>query len=177
MPKSKIQKQEILRTLGLKIKKSKSIVFASFNALEVKENEVLRAKLREENGEYFVAKKTLMDLAFKDQKIEGLKVRGFEGKVAAIFSYEDEVGPAKVVFNFKKEKDKEGKIVFLGGILDNRYLTQAEVESLAKLPSKLELQAKLVGSLNAPISGFVNVMAGNLRGLVTVLKAIEEKKV
>lgn len=175
MPKSKIQKQEILRTLAEKIKKSKSIIFASFNALEVKENEVLRAKLRKENGEYYVAKKTLMDLAFKDQKIEGLKVRGFDGKVAAIFSYDDQVAPAKVIFNFKK--DKEGKVVFLGGILDNKFLSQAEVEALAKLPSKLELQAKLVGSLNAPISGFVNVLAGNLRGLVTVLKAIEEKKV
>lgn len=175
MPKSKIQKEEILRTLALKIKKSKSIIFASFNALEVKDNEALRAKLRAENGEYYVAKKTLMELAFKDQKIEGLKVRGFEGKVAAIFSYEDEVAPAKVIFNFKK--DKEGKIVFLGGILNEKLLSQAEVENLAQLPSKHELHAKLVGSLNAPISGFVTVLAGNLRGLVTVLKAIEEKKV
>ncbi|MCX6798387.1 MAG: 50S ribosomal protein L10 [Candidatus Falkowbacteria bacterium] len=175
MTKSKIQKQEILRTLSEKIKKSKSIIFASFNALEVKENEALRAKLREENGEYYVAKKTLMDLAFKDKKIAGLKVKGFDGKVAAIFSYKDEVAPAKVIFNFKK--DKEGKIVFLGGILNETLLSSTEVENLAKLPSKLELQAKLVGSLNAPISGFVTVLAGNLRGLVTVLKAIEEKKV
>ncbi|MFA5163221.1 MAG: 50S ribosomal protein L10 [Patescibacteria group bacterium] len=174
MPKSKIQKQEILRTLVEKIKQSKSIVFTNFNALGVKENEDLRAKLREENGEYYVAKKTLMELAFKDQKVEGLKIRGLEGKVAAIFSYADEVAPAKVVFNFKK--DKEGKIVFLGGVLNDKFLNQNEVEALAKLPSKLELQAKLVGSLNAPVSGFVNVLAGNLRSLVTVLKAIEEKK-
>jgi len=176
MPKSKIQKQEILRTLSEKVKNAKSIVFTSFNALGVKDNEALRAKLRQENGEYYVAKKTLMELAFKDQKIEGLDVRGFDGKVAAIFSYEDEVAPAKVIFNFRKDKDKEGKIVFLGGILDGKALSQSEVEALAKLPSKLELQAKLVGSLNAPVSGFVNVLAGNLRGLVTVLKAIEEQK-
>lgn len=174
MPKTKLQKEEILRTLTEKIKQSKSIVFTSFNALGVKDNEALRSKLREENGEYYVAKKTLLELAFKDQKIEGLEVRGLDGKVAAVFSYGDEVAPTKALFNFSK--DKGDKIVFLGGILDNKFLDQAAVESLAKLPGKLELQAKLVGSLNAPISGFVNVMAGNLRGLVTVLKAIEGTK-
>jgi len=60
--------------------------------------------------------------------------------------------------------------------LDGKFLSQSQVEALAKLPSKQELYAKLVGSLNAPISGFVNVMAGNLRGLVTVLKSVAEKK-
>lgn len=177
MPKSKSQKQEVLSNLQEKIKKSKSIVFAQFNALEVKDNEALRAKLREDNGEYYVAKKTLIDLAFKDQPIEGLKVRGFEGKVAAIFAYGDEVAPAKTLASFKKDKEKADKIVFLGGVLENRFLSQVEVERLSKLPSKQELYAKLVGSMNAPISGFVNVLAGNLRSLVRVLKAIETSKV
>ncbi|MFZ4649045.1 MAG: 50S ribosomal protein L10 [Patescibacteria group bacterium] len=174
MPKTKIQKQEILRSLEAKIGKSKSIVFAGFNALGVKDNEELRAKLRTENGEYFVAKKTLMNLAFKNQGIEGLNARGFDGKVAAIFSYEDEVSPAKAVFTFAK--GKEDKIFFLGGLLEGKILSKEEVIALAQLPSKTELYAKLVGSLNAPISGFVNALAGNLRNFVYVLKAIEEKK-
>jgi large subunit ribosomal protein L10 len=50
-----------------------------------------------------------------------------------------------------------------------------EVMALAKLPSKQELLAKLVGTINAPVSGFVNVLAGNIRGFVQVLKAISEK--
>jgi large subunit ribosomal protein L10 len=175
MPKNKIQKGEILRNLSEKIKKSKSVVFAGFNALTVKDNENLRAQLRKENSEYYVAKKTLMNIAFKDQ-IKDLNVRDFSGKLAAVFSYEDEVAPAKILENFRKDKDKTEKIFFLGGILENKLLSQAEMEALSKLPSKLELYAKLVGSLNAPISGFVNVLTGNLRGLVYVLKAIEEKK-
>jgi large subunit ribosomal protein L10 len=174
MPKTKIQKQEILRSLEAKIGKSKSIVFAGFNALGVKDNEALREKLRAENGEYFVAKKTLMNLAFKNQGIEGLNARGFDGKVAAIFSYEDEVSPAKAVHAFAK--GKEANIFFLGGILEGKILSKDEVIALAQLPSKTELYAKLVGSLNAPISGFVNALAGNLRNFVYVLKAIEEKK-
>lgn len=174
MPKTKIQKQEILRTLEAKIGQSKSVVFAGFNALEVKDNEELRAKLRAEKGEYYVAKKTLMNLAFKNQGIEGLDARGYDGKLAAIFSYEDEVAPAKIVHGFAK--GKEDKIFFLGGILGGKLLSKEEVVSLAKLPSKTELYARLVGSMNAPISGFVNALAGNLRNLVYVLKAIEEKK-
>ena len=67
-------------------------------------------------------------------------------------------------------------IVFEAGILEGKGLTAAEVKQLASLPSKEQLLGQLVGTLNAPISGFVRVLAGNLRGLVTVLSAIQEKK-
>ncbi|HPT08747.1 MAG TPA: 50S ribosomal protein L10 [bacterium] len=174
MPKSKVQKGEILRDLDEKIKKSKSIVFASFDALEVKDNEELRHNLKQEKGEYYVSKKTLLDLAFKNNKLEGFDIKNLPGKVAAIFAYEDEISPAKVVFNFRKTHD--GKIDFVGGILDGKVLNKEEIEKIAVLPGRQELYAKLVGSMNAPISGFVNVLAGNMRGLVTVLKAISDKK-
>ena len=175
MPKNKLQKQEILRTLSEKFKKSKSVVFAGFNALTVKDNEILRDQLRQENSEYYVAKKTLINLAFKDQ-ISDLNVRTMDGKLAAIFSYDDEIASAKILANFRKDKEKEGRIFFLGGILENKLLSKAEIEALSQLPSKHELYSQLVGSLNAPISGFVNALAGNLKNLVYVLKAIEEKK-
>jgi len=176
MPKNKLQKQEILRNLSEKFKKSKSVIFASFNTLGVKDNEVLRSKLREENSEYYVAKKTLMNLAFKENKIADLNVRDFDGKVAAVFSYDDEVASAKIIGNFRKDKEKAEKIFFLGGILENKLLSKEEVEALSKLPSRSELYAKMVGSLNAPISGLVNALAGNLRNLIYVLKAVQEKK-
>lgn len=176
MPKSKPQKKEILNNLSEKIKLSKSVVFTGFNALGVKDNEALRAKLRAENSEYYVAKKTLIKKAFQDNKIENLDVKSFDGKIAVIFSYEDEVAPAKIIGEFRKDKEKTDKIFFLGGILENKLLSKEQVEALSILPSKQELYAKLVGSLNAPISGFVNVLSGNLRGLVTVLKAIGENK-
>lgn len=175
MPKTKIQKGEIFRSLKEKIAKSKSLVFVSYNALGVKDNEMLRAKLKAEKGEYYVPKKTLMNMALKENNIEA-NVKDMPGKVAAIFAYEDEVAPAKVIGTFRKDKEKEGKVTFLGGILDGKLLSKTEVEALATLPGKQELYAKMVGSLNAPISGFVNVLAGTLRSFVGVLKAIEEKK-
>ncbi len=174
MPKSKIQKAEILRDLDEKIKKSKSIVFASFDGLEVKDNEELRNNLKKEKGEYYVSKKTLLDLAFKNNKVNDLDIKNLPGKIATVFAYEDEVSPAKVVLNFKKKH--EGKIEFIGGILDGKVINKEDIEKIATLPGKQELYAKLVGSLNAPVSGFVNVLSGNLRSLVTVLKAISDKK-
>ncbi len=175
MPKNKLQKQEILRNLKEKFKKSKSVVFAGFNALTVKDNENLRQELRKENSEYYVAKKTLINLAFQE-KISDLNVREMDGKIAAIFSYDDEIAPAKILADFRKDKERAERIFFLGGILENKLLSKEEIEVLSKLPSKQELYAKLVGSLNAPVSGFVNALAGNMRNLVYVLKAIEEKK-
>ncbi|MGI6348033.1 MAG: 50S ribosomal protein L10 [Patescibacteria group bacterium] len=174
MAKNKIQKQEIVRDLEEKIKKSKSIILTSFDGLGVKDNEELRNSLRQENGEYYVSKKTLLDLALKSNKINDLDVKGLDGKVAVVFAYEDQVSPAKVIFNFRK--NNEGKIDFLGGVLDGKVISKEEVENLATLPSRSELLAKMVGSLNAPVSGLVNVLAGNLRALVTALKAIADNK-
>jgi large subunit ribosomal protein L10 len=134
----------------------------------------LRDQLRQENGEYYVAKKTLLNLAFKNQGLDSLDSKSLDGKIAAVFSYRDEVAAAKVIDTFRK--DKTEKLYFLGGILEGKLLSKEEIEAVAKLPSKTELYAKLVGSINAPVSGFVNALAGNLRNLVYVLKAVSEKK-
>jgi len=173
MATTKEQKKEILKNLKDKIKKAKSVLFIKFNGLGVKENEALRKELKQEEGDYMVAKKTLIDIAFKEENHE-VGAKSFEGQVATVFGYNDEVAPAKILGKFIK--GNEGKIEFISGILDNKIIDAKAAEALTKIPSKNELYAKMVGSLNAPISGFVNVLAGNLRGLVTVLKAIEEKK-
>jgi len=175
MPKTKEQKRTILHELNDKISRAKSIIFARYNALTVKDNEELRARLRLENNEYYVAKKTLFGLALKDKAIPGLDIKKFEGQVAAIFGYSDEVSPAKIVGEFKKDKEKEDKIEFIGGILENKYINASEVANLATLPSKQQLYSSIVGSINAPVSGFVNALAGNIRNLVQVLKAVSEK--
>jgi len=176
MPKTKEQKKAILEELIDKVTRAKSIIFTSYKGLTVKDNEDLRSRLYKEDNEYYVAKKTLFNLALKDKAIAGLDIKGFIGQVAAVFGYDDEVSPAKIVGQFKKEKDKEGKIEFIGGVLEGKYLDATQVASLSTLPSKQELYAKIVGSLNAPVSGLVNVLAGNLRNLVYALNAIKDKK-
>jgi large subunit ribosomal protein L10 len=172
MAKTKLQKQEILRDLEAKLGRAKSLVFASFNTLTVFENEELRNELRKENNEYYVAKKTLLAMALKADGQE-VNVDNFSGQVAVVFSYGDEVSGAKTLSQFIKTH--ADKVEFVGGVIDGKFIEPAAVKELAQLPSKQELYAKLVGTINAPVSGLVNVLAGNLRGLVQVLKAISEK--
>jgi large subunit ribosomal protein L10 len=174
MAKTKLQKQVMLRDVSEKITKAKSMVFAEFSGLGVKQNEDLRHKLRTENSEYLVAKKTILKLALKDKSIEGLDLGSIKGQLSVVFGYEDEVAPAKIVNEFKK--GNPDSISFAGGILEGKFINASKVQELACLPSKQELYAKIVGSINAPISGFVTVLAGNMRGLVVALNAIKEKK-
>ncbi len=173
MPKSKIKKRDIIAVLKERIAKATSVVFVNFDKLTHKESEELRGLLRQEQSECYVAKKTLLDIAFKESGNQQIKAKELSGQIVSVFGYGDQVSPAKVINNFRK--DKEEKLNFVGGILEGKSLTAAEVHGLALLPSKQELLAKLVGSLNAPVSGFVNALAGNIRNLVNVLKAIEEK--
>lgn len=174
MAKTKLQKQVMLRDVSEKITKSKSIVFAEFSGMGVKQSDDLRSKLKAENSEYLVAKKTLLALALKDKSIEGLDLSKAKGQLSVVFGYEDEVAPAKIVNEFKKANPDV--ISFAGGVLEGKFIDGGRVQALALLPGKQELYAKIVGSINAPVSGFVNVLAGNLRGLVCALSAIKEKK-
>ncbi len=174
MAKTRLQKQEMMRDISTRIERAKSIVFTEFNTLGVKQNEELRQKLKDEDSEYLVTKKTLLNLALKEKKVEGFDPRSVSGKLSVVFGYDDEVAPAKIVDEFRK--DNPDTIEFAGGILDAKFIDAAGVAALAKLPSKQELYARIVGSLNAPVSGFVNVLNGNLRGLVVALNTIKEQK-
>jgi large subunit ribosomal protein L10 len=175
MPKSKEQKRETIKKISAKIRDSKSVFFTRYSKLTVAESTNIREELKREGGEFLVAPKTLTNLALKENKMDGIAdTRKYEGQMALVFGFGDEVAPAKAIDRFRNEHPE--KIEFMGGILDGKLLGGKEVGELAKLPSKIELYARLVGSIGAPASGFVNVLTGNFRKLVYALKAIEEKK-
>lgn len=155
-----------------KIKEAKSVVFSDFKGVKVKDLTELKKELRKEEIDFKVSKKTLINLAFKEAGIE-VNTKAMEGQVAVSISSKDEVAPAKIISNFSKKNEN---LKILGGVLEKKVMNIEEVKSLAKLPGKEELLAKLVGTLQAPISGFVNVCAGNIRGLVQVIKSISESK-
>ena len=173
MPKTRLQKQEDLRGLEVRIKEAKSVVFATYNALGVKATEELRNQLRKESGEMIVAKKTLLNRALQSAEVHGANAKSFDGQVAVLFSA-DEVSAAKLLKEFKKAN--KDKVEFAGGILEGKFIDKAGVIALADLPTKQEMLGMLVRTINAPVSGFVNVLAGNLRGLVTVMSAIKDSK-
>jgi large subunit ribosomal protein L10 len=113
-----------------------------------------------------------MDRALADAGLES-SVKAMEGQIAISISQADEVAPAKIIAKFANGKET---LKIMGGILGTKSMSVAEVNALSVLPSKEELLAKLVGTINAPVSGFVNVLAGNLRGLVQVLKSVADSK-
>ena len=169
---TKLQKKSLIKDWSGKIKTAKAVVFSNFKGFPVKEMMALRKELRNAGVEMKVLKKTLMTIALKDAGLD-VDARKMEGQISLAVSQEDEIAAAKIVFQAAK-KNENLKIV--GGLLGQKEMTAQEVNALATLPSKEQLLAKLVGSLNAPVSGFVNVLAGNLRGLVQALKAIGENK-
>jgi large subunit ribosomal protein L10 len=169
---TKEQKKEIVRDLAEKIKSSKAVVFSDFKGLPVKDMMALRRELKKEGVDFKVAKKTLINLALKDAGLE-VDSRKFEGQIALAISSQDEVAAAKLI---AKTANANENLKIIGGILGTKKLSAEETKALSLVPGKQELLAKLVGSLSAPVSGFANVLAGNLRGLVQVLKAVGEAK-
>jgi len=166
-------KEKIVQNLSDKFSRAKSIVFLGFKGLTVKEDGELRSKLRSEDIDYKVARKTLIKRGLKEVNIEGVEDLELEGPVGTAVSYDDEVAPARLANEYAKTNKK---LKLLGGYVSNKYLDAAEIKALSLLPGKDQLRAQLVGTINAPVSGFVNVLAGNIRGLVNVLKAIEDDK-
>ncbi len=165
MALTKTQKQKILQDLKEKIAKAKAIVLVGIAGLKVKDISELRKKLKTIDGNLKVVKKTLAERVLKENKLDFDKKR-FKEELALVFGFEDEILPAKTVYQFSQENDK---LKILGGFLEQKFQAAEEIITLAQLPSKEELLAKLVGSIASPISGLVNVLQGNIKGLITVL--------
>lgn len=172
MPKTKVQKKETVTALSEKLGRMRSMVFANYEGLPVKDIEALRKELKKEGIEYTVTKKTLLSRAAAEAKLN-FDPQELPGNFATVISYGDEVAPARVISLFAKTHDM---LKIVAGVLEGKLIDSKATLALSKLPSKQELLGMLVGTLNAPVSGFVNVLAGNLRGLVTVLSAIKDKK-
>ncbi len=173
MAKSRKQKELTLGDLTEQLGKAKSVVFADMKGLTVKDATAFRNKARKENVGVLVAKKTLMRLAFKEAGYDGVDPSALQGSLVLVTGFDDEVAPAKLAAEFAKDHEA---LKIVAGVLERKLVDAASITALSKLPSKQELIAKLVGSINAPLSGFVNVLAGNLRGLVNVMNAIKDQK-
>ena len=156
------------------LKRMKAAAIVSIFGYTMSDADILRQKGREAGVEFKVAKKTLIKKAIETAGVQGVDPLTMEGSLLWGFGYQDEVTPAKLLAELVKSKET---IQFVGGILEGTFIGPSEVVRLAKLPSKEQLLGQLVGTLNAPVSGFVNVLAGNLRGLVGVLSAIKEQKI
>lgn len=169
MPLTKEQKNKIVEELKEKTDKQKILVFANFSGTKVEDLTKLRKKLRDINAELKITKKTLAKIVFseKDIKVDDEKL---QNEVAFVFGYEDQIASPKAVYDFSVTNPT---MKIIGGVMENEYREAEDIITLAKLPGREELLAKLVGSIASPMSGFVNALQGNIRKLVYVISQIK----
>ena len=165
-------KKAVAQEIVEKIKESKSVVFVDYNKLTVAEVSELRRKCRQAGCEYKVYKNTLLrkalnELGFNqfDNDLNGPTTVAFAG---------DETAAAKVMV--AAAKDYADKIVLKSAFVDNAYVDKEGVKALASMPSKEELIAKMLGSLQAPIANFAGVLGNLLSGIVRVLDQVAKSK-
>ncbi|HEY1653805.1 MAG TPA: 50S ribosomal protein L10 [Candidatus Tumulicola sp.] len=165
------RKETAVRELRERLAAAQSLFLTDFQGLTVYEITKLRGELRKDGVTYSVVKNTLFRIAAGDVAV---KLDAFlAGPTGIAFAGIDPVAPAKAIKTFG---DATKKLTIKAAYIDGKIVDAAQVEALAKLPPKIELLARLVGSLASPLRGLVTVLSGNQSGLVRVLTAIREQK-
>jgi large subunit ribosomal protein L10 len=166
-------KEQLITEMSEKFQTAKTVVLVNYQGLKVKEVQKLKKNLLETGIKLQIVKNSLFKIALKEQGIEA-PAEVLDQPVATIWGLDDEIAPAKSIVAFGKELEK---LEIIGAIVNGKFVDAATVKQLADIPSRPELYAKLLGTLNAPMSGLVNVLQGNLRSLVYILDQYSKTKV
>lgn len=151
MARTKNEKAEIISKLKDIVKDAKSLVFVNFKGLRVGDTVNMRRRFRNEGVGFFVAKKSLTKKALESQNYSG-NMPELSGELGLSFG-NDLIAPAREVYEF--EKKYKGQVSILGGVFEGKYMTKADMVSIASIPSQKTLQAMFVNVINSPIQGFV----------------------
>jgi len=164
------RKVEIVDELVKDLKQAQALILTDYRGLPTAELAGLRNQLRGMQSGFHVAKNTLVKLALEKA---GLPVPEdmLEGPTAIAFCFGDVSAPAKALTNFLKEKE----LAIKGAIMSGRVLKGAEAAALATLPSREQMYARLLGTMNAPSTKVVGVVASGIRQVLYLLKARAEQ--
>lgn len=173
MALTKEEKNQVVADVSELLAHSKLTVIAEYQGTGVKQMQELRRSARETGTVVKVVKNRLVRQALlATDSLKDTDASVLTGQLLYAFNADDEVAPAQALANFAK---KNPTIEFVGAITpDGQLMAVEDVKSLAALPSKDQLRAQLVGTLGAPLSGFVNVLSGNIRGVLNVMSARAE---
>lgn len=166
-------KQQLISELHEKLKSAKAVFLADFRGMNVTQATGLRNELRKAAVEYKVVKNTLLELASRGTDKEALSSH-YAGPTAIAFSYDDPVSAAKVLTRCAKEQQATFKLK--AAVLSGKAISVADIQALADLPSREVLLAKLLGTMNAPMTNFVGTLAAVPGSFVRVLDAIRAQK-
>lgn len=170
---NKNNKQELVTEMHERLTRAKAVFLADFRGMNVGQATTLRNELRAVSVEYKVFKNTLFDRAAKGTDVECISPY-LAGPTAVAISYDDPASAAKVLHKFSK--DPQGKFVLKVAVLSGKLLDPKQIQALADLPSREVLIAKMLGSMQAPATNFVGVLAALPGSLVRVLDAIRAQK-
>jgi len=166
------EKEQLVQVLHDELDKSQAVFVTDYMGLNVERITKLRRDISGAGGSYQVVKNTLLRRASEGTPVTGIG-QFFTGPTAIAIAHSDAVAVAKTLVNFAKDNEQ---LEIQAGVLGSQLLDENGIQALAKMPGKEVLLAKMLGSLNAPVSNFVGVFAALLRQLVYVLKAVEEQK-
>jgi len=166
-------KQEQVELMHEKLKRAKAVFLADFRGMNVEKATTLRNELRAAAVEYKVFKNSLLELASRETDFECLQPY-LAGPTSVAISYDDPVSAAKVLSKFAKVP--QGAFVLKAGVLSGKLLDVAQIQALADLPSREVLLAKMLGSMQAPVTNFVGLLAAIPGSFVRVLEAIRVQK-
>ena len=142
------EKQVVIDEIKEKLERAQSAVVIDYIGISVKQADAMRKKLREANIDYTVYKNTLVKRAIEGTKFESLG-EVLDGPSAFAFGFEDAVAPARLLSGIMKEYKK---MEFKAGVVEGNYFDAAGMQAVAALPSRDELIAKFMGSIQSPLS-------------------------
>lgn len=172
----KTQKIQPYKTEGIQkikelIERNQNVIFTDFRGLNVAQITELRRSLQEKESEYRVVKNSYARLAMRELGFPFEE--DFLVDPTALALVKSDIGPiSKVLFNFTRDSALKIK----GGLIEGKVVSSTEMEAISKLPSRDELYAMLMGTMNAPLTNMVYVMSGVITKLVRTVQAVAESK-